>query len=279
MTSIPTVTLNGPTSVQMPRFGIGYWEVPQDVTAGLVTQALSAGYRLIDTAMIYQNEQGVGQGMADSDVPREDLFLTTKVWNSDQGRDATLAAFETSLSKLGTDYLDLYLIHWPTPKLDRYVDTWRAMQQLRDEGRIKAIGVCNFGVEHLQRVHDETGEFPAVNQVELHPYLTQEPLRAFHATHGIVTEDWSPLAARASLLDDPVVAGIAKDTGASAAQVVYAWHLAIGSVVIPRTTKPERLAENLAAVDLELTAEQVAALSALNRDQRTGPDPATFNLA
>ncbi len=271
----PTVTLTG--GVAMPQLGVGFWEVPDEITGSLVEEALRLGYRSIDTATLYGNESGVGRGLSASDVPREDIFLTTKVWNSDQGYDRTLAAFEESLSKLGTDYVDLYLIHWPTPARDLYVDTWRAMRELREQGRATAIGVCNFNVDHLQRLHDEFGEYPSLNQIELHPYLVQSELQEFHRAHGIVTEDWSPLAARAGLIDDPVAAKVAAEVGCTPAQAIYRWHLQLGHVVIPRTTKPERLAENLAVLDLELTAEQMDALTVLDRGGRTGPDPASFN--
>lgn len=280
MNAQPTVTLTGPTGdVVMPQLGVGFWQVDDDITPGLVEESLKLGYRSIDTAKIYGNEGGVGRGLAASGVPREDIFLTTKVWNSDQGHDATLKAFDASLELLGTDYVDLYLIHWPVPSRDLYVDTWAAMRELREQGRAKAIGVCNFNVDHLERLHAEFGEYPSINQVEIHPYLTQQALRDFHAEHGIVTEDWSPLAARLHLIDNPVVTGIAAEVGATPAQVVYRWHLQIGSVVIPRSTKPERLAENLAVLDLELTQAQMDSLSALNRNERTGPDPATFDRA
>lgn len=275
MVTQPTVTLTD--TVPMPQLGVGFWQVPDDITGPLVERALQLGYRSIDTAMMYRNEPGVGRALAATDVPRQDIFLTTKVWNSDHGYDRTLAAFDASLARLGTDYLDLYLIHWPTPARDLYVDTWRAMRELREQGRVRAIGVCNFTVDHLRRLHDEFGEYPSLNQVELHPYLAQTELREFHRAHGIVTEDWSPLAARAGLIEDPVVAKVAADVGCTPAQAVYRWHLQLGNVVIPRTTRPERLAENLAVLDLELTAEQMDALSGLDRGTRTGPDPARFN--
>lgn len=276
----PTVQLlGGPEPITMPQLGVGFWEVPEEITPGLVEHALQAGYRSIDTAMIYKNEAGVGQGIANSGVPREDIFLTTKVWNSDQGFEATMEACNLSLSKLGTDYLDLYLIHWPTPERNLYIDTWRALRELRLEGRVKAIGVCNFTIEHLERLHDEFGEYPSLNQVERHPYLTQPALAAFHEANGIVTEDWSPLAARLNLIEDPVVTEIAQEVGCTPAQAIYRWHLQKGAVVIPRSTKVERLDQNLAVLDLELTEHQMQRLSALNRDERTGPNPSTFNLA
>ncbi len=276
----PTVTLTGgPRDVTMPQLGVGFWEVPDDITSDLVEYALRIGYRSIDTAMIYRNEEGVGRALADTDVLRDEIFLTTKVWNSDQGYDATLKALDTSLAKLGTDYVDLYLIHWPTPARDRYLETWRAMRELRARGKARAIGVCNFNIEHLERVYEEFGEYPSINQIELHPYLTQPELRAFHQAHGIVTEDWSPLAARLNLIEDPVITQIADEAECTAAQVVYRWHLDLGSVVIPRSTRESRLEENRAVLDVRLTDAQRDAISALDRGARTGPDPATFNLA
>lgn len=278
--SQPTVQLGGAEDpIVMPQLGAGFWEVPPETTAELVEEALRLGYRSLDTAAAYQNETGVGEGFAAAGLPREDVFITTKVWNSDHGYDKTLRAFEDSLARLGIEYVDLYLIHWPTPQRDRYVDTWRALRTLRQDGSARAIGTCNFNVEHLQRLYDEFGEYPSLNQVELHPYLSQPELRAFHAEHGIVTEDWSPLAARLDLIADPVVTTIAAETGATPAQVVYRWHLDLGHVVIPRSTKAERLAENLATLDVTLSPEQFDALTALDRGARTGPDPATFELA
>lgn len=277
MTRSRTIDLSGgPVPVAMPRIGLGVWEVPPALTEEVVEHALEIGYRSIDTASVYGNEDGVGRALEITDVPREDIFVTTKVWNSAQGYDQTLAAFEESVDRLNTDYVDLYLIHWPVPAADRFVDTWRALRQLREDGSARAIGVCNFGIAQLQRIHDEFGEYPAINQVELHPYLTQDKLRRFHAEHGIVTEDWSPLAARAGLIDDPVVVEVAGQVGCTPAQAVYAWHLALGHVVIPRSTKQSRLIENLRAADVPLTPNQVEQLSALDRDLRTGPDPQTF---
>lgn len=276
----PSVTLSGGgRDLAMPQFGVGFWEVPDDVTARIAHQALDLGYRSIDTAMLYHNEEGVGRAIADSDVPREEIFLTTKVWNSDQGYEETLAAFEDSLARLATDYVDLYLIHWPTPARGLYLDTWRAMRDLREQGRARAIGVCNFTIEHLQAVHEEFGEYPSLNQVERHPYLVQPELKAFHDDHGIITEDWSPLAARLDLIADPVVVAVAEQVGCTPAQAVYRWHLQDGCVVIPRTTKPERLVENLGVLEIELNPEQMRALSGLDRGTRTGPDPVSFNRA
>jgi 2,5-diketo-D-gluconate reductase A len=277
MPVVPTVTLNN--GVSMPQLGFGVFQVPNAETAEAVSHALEAGYRSIDTAAAYGNEAGVGKALAEAGVPREDLFITTKLWNSEQGYDAALRAFDASLDELGLDYLDLYLIHWPTPARGRYADTWKAFAKLLADGRVRSIGVSNFQPEHLRQAIDATGVVPAVNQVELHPYLTQEPLRAFHAEHGIVTEAWSPLGQGKGLLDDPAIAEIARRHDRSAAQVVLRWHLQLGNVVIPKSVTPSRIAENLDVFDFTLDAEGVEALSSLNRNTRVGPDPDTFNEA
>ena len=271
----PALTLNN--DVTMPALGLGVFQSPPEETTAAVETALRDGYRLIDTAQGYRNEEGVGAAIAAAGLPRDELFITTKLTNSEQGYDKTMAAFDASMAKLGLDVLDLFLIHWPAPRQDRYVDTWQALRELRDDGRVRAIGVCNFHAPHLQRLRDETGEWPSINQVELHPYLQQAPLRAFDDDHGIVTESWSPLASGKRVLDDPVVARIAGAHGATPAQVVIAWHLALGLVVLPKSVTPSRIVENLAAADLTLTAEDLADLAALDRGFRTGPDPDEFN--
>lgn len=273
-----TTTLTTPTGpVEIPTIGFGTWQVPDDEVGAAVHAALDAGYRHIDTARLYGNEEGVGRALAESEVPREDVFVTTKVWNDDHGRDETLRAFDASMGRLGLDVLDLFLIHWPAPGNDRYVATWRALRELREEGRVRAVGVCNFHAEHLQRLHDETGEWPAINQVELHPYLQQRPLQAFHAERGIVTESWSPLASGKKVLDDPVVAGIAQAHGATPAQAVIAWHLALDLVVLPKSVTPSRIVENLEATRLELTPDDLDAIATLDRGFRTGPNPEEFD--
>ena len=280
MAPVRTASLSTPSGpVEIPTIGFGVWQVPDAEVGAAVATALRAGYRHIDTARIYGNEAGVGHALAESDVPRDEVFVTTKVWNDDHGRDATLRAFDASMQRLGLDVLDLYLVHWPVPAQDRYVETWRALRELRDEGRVRAVGTCNFHAEHLQRLHDETGEWPSINQIELHPYLQQAPLRAYHAQHGIVTESWSPLASGKKVLDDPVVSGVAAAHGATPAQVVIAWHLALDLVVLPKSVTPSRIVENLAAADLTLTGEEVAELSTLERGFRTGPNPEEFNEA
>jgi len=235
------------------------------------------GYRSIDTARLYGNEEGVGRAIAATELPRDDLFITTKVWNDDHGFDSTLAAFDASMGRLGLDVLDLFLIHWPTPARDRYVDTWKALLKLRDDGRVRAVGVCNFEVEHLQRLHDETGELPAINQVELHPYLQQAALREFHAANGILTEAWSPLASGGSVLGDEVVRRIAAKHGVTPAQAILRWHLQLGNVVIPKSVTPSRIAENFDVFGFELDDDDLAAFAPLDRGERTGPDPVAFN--
>ncbi|AQA10528.1 aldo/keto reductase [Streptomyces malaysiensis] len=274
MTSVPNVTLH--TGLEIPQLGFGVFQVEDEQTTSAVLSAIEAGYRSIDTAAIYGNEAGVGRALATSGVPREELFLTTKLWNADQGYDSTLAAFDTSLVKLGTDYVDLYLIHWPTPARDRYLDTWRALERLLADGRTRAIGVSNFQPAHLERLLDHSGVVPVVNQVELHPYLQQRELRAFHAQHDIATEAWSPLA-QGALLQDPALDAIARRHGRTPAQVVLRWHLQLGNVVIPKSVTPARIRENIDVFDFTLTAEDIEAINALDRGQRTGPDPDTLN--
>ncbi|MFJ9927851.1 aldo/keto reductase [Streptomyces misionensis] len=271
---IPTVTLDN--GVEIPQLGFGVFQVPDEQTTAAVTSALEAGYRSIDTAAIYGNETGVGRALAAAALPREELFVTTKVWNADQGYDATLRAFDTSLAKLGLDYVDLYLIHWPTPARDLYRDSWRALERLAAEGRIRAAGVSNFQPGHLERLLDGATLTPAVNQIELHPGLQQAALRAFHAEHKIATEAWSPLA-QGAVLDDPAITDIAARHGKSPAQVVIRWHLQLGNVVIPKSVTPARIRENLDVFDFALTEQEMTAIAALDRDLRTGPHPDELN--
>ncbi|MFE9064563.1 aldo/keto reductase [Streptomyces violaceusniger] len=274
MTSVPNLTLH--TGLEIPQLGFGVFQVEDAQTTDAVLSAIEAGYRSIDTAAIYGNEAGVGRALATSGVPREELFLTTKLWNADQGYDSTLAAFDASVAKLGTDYVDLYLIHWPTPARDLYLDTWRALEKLLADGRTRAIGVSNFQPAHLRRLLDHSGVVPVINQVELHPYLQQGELRDFHAQHKIATEAWSPLA-QGALLQDPALAGIAQRHGKTPAQVVLRWHLQLGNVVIPKSVTPARIRENIDVFDFTLTAEDIEAINALDRGQRTGPDPDPLN--
>lgn len=277
MSKVPPITLNN--GVEMPQLGFGVWQVPDDEAAKAVATALEAGYRSIDTAAIYGNEEGTGKAIAASGVAREDLFVTTKLWNSDQGYDATLRAFDTSLEKLGLDYVDLYLIHWPLPSKDAYVDTYKAFEKIHADGRAKSIGVSNFLPDHLERLLGETSIIPAVNQIELHPHLQQHALREFHAEQGIATEAWSPLGSGKGLLDVPAIIAIAQKHGRTPAQVVLRWHIQLGNVVIPKSVTPSRIAENIDVFGFELDPEDMAAISALNEDRRLGPDPATFDVA
>ncbi|WP_446665789.1 aldo/keto reductase [Flexivirga sp. B27] len=276
-THLPTVALCGQgVQVPIPQLGFGVWQVPNDEVTPAVAEALRVGYRHIDTAKIYGNEAGVGTALAQSDLSADEVFLTTKVWNRDQGYDATLRAFDASQKRLGRP-VDLYLIHWPVASKDNYVDTFRALLRLREDGRIRAAGVCNFSVEELQRLKDELGEFPAINQIELHPHFQQAQLRAFHADNGIVTQAWSPLASGGDVLTDPVIGRIAQRLGRTPAQVIIRWHLQIGNVVIPKSVTPSRIAENFDVFGFELTADDLAAIEALNKDLRTGPHPAKFD--
>jgi 2,5-diketo-D-gluconate reductase A len=271
--TVHTIELNN--GVTIPQLGFGVFLVPPEDTADVVTQALDVGYRHIDTARAYRNEEGVGTAIAASGLKRDEVFVTTKLWNNRQGHDSALEACDASLERLGLDQLDLYLIHWPAPQQNLYVDTWRAFEELQADGRVRSIGVSNFRIEDLQGLLDLGLTVPVVNQIELHPYLTQDELRAFHADHQIVTEAWSPIA-KGTVLDDPVVAGIAEAKDATPAQVVIAWHLALGNVVIPKSVTPERIAENFAATEVKLGNDEVDAITALNRGERTGPDPSRF---
>ncbi|OZM72403.1 oxidoreductase [Amycolatopsis antarctica] len=274
MTTVPTVSLNN--SVAIPQLGFGVFQVPADETAKAVTTALDAGYRSIDTAAVYKNESGVGQAIRESGIARDELFVTTKLWNADQGYDSALRAFDVSLEKLGLDRLDLYLIHWPLPKRDSYVDTWRALEKLYADGRVRAIGVSNFTQAHLRRLFDETEIVPAVNQVELHPQLQQADLRAFHAEHGIATEAWSPLA-QGALLGEQTITSLGDKYGKTPAQIVLRWHLQVGNVVIPKSVTPSRVAENIDVFDFELADDDIAAIGELDTGTRTGADPDVFD--
>ncbi|MGI5403896.1 aldo/keto reductase [Streptomyces sp. CA-135486] len=275
MSKVPSISLNN--GVAMPQLGFGVWQVPDDEAAKAVGLALAAGYRSIDTAAIYENEEGTGRAVAASGIAREELFITTKLWNSEQGYDSTLRAFDASLDKLGLDHIDLYLIHWPVPSKGAYVDTYKAFEKIYADGRAKAIGVSNFLPEHLTRLIEETSIVPAVNQIELHPQLQQEELRAFHAQHGIKTEAWSPLGQGRGLLEVPTVVAIARKHERTPAQVVLRWHLQIGNVVIPKSVTPSRIEENIDVFGFELDAEDMSALAALDEGKRLGPDPATFD--
>ncbi|AZS83974.1 aldo/keto reductase [Streptomyces griseoviridis] len=272
---VPPITLNN--GVEMPQLGFGVWQVPDDEAERAVATALESGYRSIDTAAIYGNEEGTGRAIAASGLPREDVFVTTKLWNSDQGYDSTLRAFDTSLAKLGLEYVDLYLIHWPAPDRDSYVDTYKAFERLHADGRVRAIGVSNFLPEHLKRLLDETSVVPAVNQIELHPQLQQRELRELHAEHGIATEDWSPLGSGKGLLEVPALVAIAQKHERTPAQVVVRWHLQVGNIVIPKSVTPSRIKENIDVFDFSLDSEDLAAISALDEGRRVGSHPSTVN--
>jgi 2,5-diketo-D-gluconate reductase A len=273
MSDQPSLTLNDGRA--MPQFGLGVWQTPADEAASVVKTALEAGYRSIDTAAIYGNERGVGEGLRDAGVNPADVFVTTKLWNDRQGFDSTLTAFDNSLSRLGLEAIDLYLIHWPAPRKDLYVDTWRALVRLKEEGRARSIGVSNFAPEHMQRIIDETGVTPAVNQIELHPTFQQQAHRAFHQAHAIQTESWSPLG-QGKELSDPVIGKIAAKHGKTPAQVIIRWHLDSGLIVIPKSVTPSRIRENIQVFDFKLDAEDLAAIGALDNAQgRVGPDPMT----
>ncbi|WP_370619882.1 aldo/keto reductase [Mumia sp. Pv 4-285] len=272
--SYPTVTLND--GVTMPQIGFGVFQVPEDETTAAVTAALEAGYRSIDTAAVYRNERGVGRALAQSGIPRDELFVTTKLWNTDQGSASARPALVASLARLGLDHVDLYLIHWPAPGRGLFAETWTAFEELRASGLTRSIGVSNFLPEHLEEIIALGGSVPVVNQIEVHPELQQRDIQAADQLHGIVTEAWSPLA-QAGVLGDPVVTEIAEAHGRTPAQVVLRWHLEQGRVVIPKSVTPSRISENLAITDFSLTPDEVARIDGLERGGRTGPNPATFN--
>ncbi|GAA3547880.1 aldo/keto reductase [Nonomuraea rosea] len=262
--------------VQIPQLGFGVWQIPADEAEQSVTAALEAGYRHIDTAAAYGNEEGVGRAVRASGLPREKVFVTTKLWNGDHGRAAE--AFDESLSRLGLDYIDLFLIHWPVPQQDKYVQAWKAMEKIYRDGRVKAIGTSNFTVQALTRLMEEGEIQPSINQIELHPYLQQREMRAFHEANGILTEAWSPLGQGKGLLADPALAVLSDKYGKTPAQIVLRWHLQLGNVVIPKSATPSRIAENIDVFGFILDAEDMAAIGALNRGLRIGPDPDTFNM-
>jgi 2,5-diketo-D-gluconate reductase A len=277
----PVLTFNDGNTI--PQLGYGVWQVEDDVAEKVVVQAFEAGFRHIDTAKIYGNEAGVGRAIERSGLLPEDIFITTKLWNADQGYESTLKAFDESMERLGLETLDMYLIHWMQPKQDKYVDTWKALIELQKQGRVKTIGVSNFTKEGLQRLIDETGVVPAINQVELHPFFNQAELREFNASKGILTQAWSPLGQGGELLDSPVIAQIAAKHHATPAQVVIAWHLAIGNVVIPKSVTESRIRENYAALDVTLDQTDVQAINGLDKSAegagRIGPDPAVSDFA
>ncbi len=272
---VPNLQLNN--GVEIPQLGFGIFLVKPEETFEAVTSALEIGYRHIDTAEMYGNEHQVGQAVAEFGVDRSEVFVTSKLNNNKIGFDAALLAFDETLKTLGFENIDLFLIHWPLPTVRDFVETWRAFERIYAEGRARAIGVSNFQIAHLERLFQETEIVPAVNQVEAHPYLTQEPLLAFNANHEIATEAWSPLG-RGAVLDDPVIVKVAKTHGRSSAQVVLRWHLQLGSIIFPKSVTPARVRENFEIFDFELSQEEMHEISALNRDQRVGPDPDTFAM-
>lgn len=276
MTTSPRIDFRDGRSI--PQLGYGVWQVENAVAADVVVKAFDAGYRHVDTARGYNNEAGVGQALKAAGLPRDEVFVTSKVPNQDQGYDATLASFDATMKDLGLEVLDLYLIHWPAPSAGLAVGTWKALIHLQEQGRIRSIGTSNFRMEDLIKLESETGVLPVLNQIELHPYFNQPELREFHAAKGIVTESWSPLGQGGGELEDPVITQIAASHDATPAQVVIAWNLALGNVVIPKSVTPERIVSNFASLELRLTEDEVAQISGLHKDEagRRGLHPAEF---
>ncbi|MDL9947915.1 aldo/keto reductase [Gordonia sp. ABSL11-1] len=273
--SVPTITLNN--GVEIPQLGFGVFQIPQEDTKAATLTALEVGYRHIDTAEMYGNEKEVGQAVAESGIPRDQIFITSKLNNGFHATDDALRATDQTLTDLGVESLDLFLIHWPLPGIDiDYVETWKALEKIHADGKSRAIGVSNFQRSHLERLFSETDVVPAVNQIEVHPYLTQNALRAFNSEHGIATEAWSPIA-QGDVLDDPVLNKIAQDKGRTPAQVTLRWHIQRGDIVFPKSVTRSRVEENFALFDFDLSVEDVAAIDALNKDRRRGPDPDEFN--
>jgi diketogulonate reductase-like aldo/keto reductase len=276
MPAVPSLAMNN--GIQIPQLGFGVFLIPAEETEKAVSEALSAGYRLIDTAQGYRNEEGVGAAMASAGIQRDELFITTKLTNSEQGYDKALRAFDESMNKLGIDVLDLFLIHWPQPMFDQYVETWRAFERLLADGRVLSIGVSNFEIEHLERLLAETDVTPAVNQVELHPEFPQEELREFHAEHGIVTESWGPLGQGKGLLENPHIVDVARRKARTPGQVVLRWHIQLGNVVIPKSVNPGRIRENIDIFDFELDESDMQAIEQVRTGRRLGADPNHFDM-
>ncbi len=274
MTTVPDIRLHDGHA--LPSLGFGVYKVDDEAAVPAVAAALDAGYRLVDTATLYGNERGVGRAIRASGLAREQVFVTTKLWNDAHGDAAARAAFEASTQRLGLGAPDLYLIHWPSPARGLFVETWRTLLALRDEGRVRSVGVSNFQPDHLARIVDDSGQAPVLNQVELHPYLQQRELRAFHAAHGIVTQAWSPLG-RGAVLRDPVLADIAAAHGVSPAQVVLRWHLDLGVAVIPKSVTPARIRENFDVFGFALSQADHTRIAGLDRGERTGSHPDTVN--
>jgi diketogulonate reductase-like aldo/keto reductase len=276
MPAVPSLAMNN--GIQIPQLGFGVFLIPAEETEKAVSEALSAGYRLIDTAQGYRNEEGVGAAMASAGIQRDELFITTKLTNSEQGYDKALRAFDESMNKLGIDVLDLFLIHWPQPMFDQYVETWRAFERLLADGRVLSIGVSNFEIEHLERLLAETDVTPAVNQVELHPDFPQEELREFHAEHGILTESWGPLGQGKGLLENPHIVDVARRSARTPGQVVLRWHIQLGNVVIPKSVNPGRIRENIDIFDFELDESDMQAIEQVRTGRRLGADPNHFDM-
>jgi diketogulonate reductase-like aldo/keto reductase len=276
MPAVPSLAMNN--GIQIPQLGFGVFLIPAEETEKAVSEALSAGYRLIDTAQGYRNEEGVGAAMASAGIQRDELFITTKLTNSEQGYDKALRAFDESMNKLGIDVLDLFLIHWPQPMFDQYVETWRAFERLLADGRVLSIGVSNFEIEHLERLLAETDVTPAVNQVELHPEFPQEELREFHAEHGILTESWGPLGQGKGLLENPHIVDVARRSARTPGQVVLRWHIQLGNVVIPKSVNPGRIRENIDIFDFELDESDMQAIEQVRTGRRLGADPNHFDM-
>jgi 2,5-diketo-D-gluconate reductase A len=274
MTSVPRIVLNN--GVEIPQLGFGVYQVPPEDTKEATLAALEVGYRHIDTAEMYGNEKGVGAAVRASGLPREEIFVTSKLNNGFHDPADVPKAFERTIADLGIGHVDLFLMHWPLPKVGDFAETWKAMEELTETGDVRAIGVSNFQVHHLQRLLDETDTVPAVNQIEIHPYLVQDDVRAFGASHGIATEAWSPIA-QGKVLGDPVIGAIARRVGRTPAQVTLRWHLQRGDIVFPKSVTRGRVEENIALFDFELTDDDLAAITALDRGERTGPDPDHFN--
>jgi 2,5-diketo-D-gluconate reductase A len=274
MSHVPNIRLNN--GVEIPQVGFGVFQIEPDRTADAVRDALDAGYRHIDTAQGYGNEEGVGQALRDSGLSRDEVFVTTKLANDRHGYDEAIKALDESLQRLGLDHVDLFLIHWPRPKSDRFVETWKAFEKIASDGKARAIGVSNFRVPDLDRLATETSTVPALNQIELHPWLPQDELRTYHREHGIATEAWSPLAKGGDLLSDERIVGLAEKYGKTPAQIVLAWHLQLGNIVIPKSVTPSRVRENLDVFDVELSDDDLATIAELENGTRTGPDPSNF---